>query len=59
MARLTADGRAGLRICGIDPGLRHTGWGIVDIAGSTLKWVADGTIILTPVSLMLTALPHP
>lgn len=33
-----------MRICGIDPGLRHTGWGIVDIAGSTLKWVADGTI---------------
>ena len=33
-----------MRICGIDPGLRHTGWGIVDIEGSTLKWVADGTI---------------
>ena len=33
-----------MRICGIDPGLRHTGWGVVDIEGSTLKWVADGTI---------------
>lgn len=33
-----------MRICGIDPGLRHTGWGIVDIHGSRLQWVADGTI---------------
>jgi len=33
-----------LRICGIDPGLRNTGWGIIDIAGSSLKWVADGVI---------------
>ena len=33
-----------MRVCGIDPGLRHTGWGIVDIDGSHLRWVADGVI---------------
>ncbi|XDZ66234.1 crossover junction endodeoxyribonuclease RuvC [Alphaproteobacteria bacterium LSUCC0684] len=33
-----------MRICGIDPGLRNTGWGIIDINGNSLKWVADGVI---------------
>jgi crossover junction endodeoxyribonuclease RuvC len=33
-----------LRILGLDPGLRHTGWGIVEVAGSRLAWVADGRI---------------
>jgi crossover junction endodeoxyribonuclease RuvC len=33
-----------LRICGIDPGLRNTGWGVIDIAGNSLRWVADGVI---------------
>ncbi|MGC6484469.1 MAG: crossover junction endodeoxyribonuclease RuvC [Candidatus Puniceispirillales bacterium] len=37
-----------MRVCGIDPGLRHTGWGIVDIAGSSLTWVADGVISPAP-----------
>ena len=37
-------GEQALRVCGIDPGLRHTGWGIVDIDGSHLTWVADGVI---------------
>lgn len=37
-----------MRVCGIDPGLRHTGWGIVDIVGNTLKWVADGVISPSP-----------
>jgi len=37
-----------LRICGIDPGLRNTGWGMVDISGNSLKWVADGVISPTP-----------
>ena len=33
-----------LRILGIDPGLRTTGFGIVDVAGQQLSYVASGTI---------------
>ena len=33
-----------IRILGIDPGLRRTGWGVVDIKGSSLSFVAAGTI---------------
>lgn len=38
------------RIIGIDPGLLHTGWSIIDIAGSTSKYVASG-VILPPTKL--------
>lgn len=31
-----------MRILGLDPGLRHTGWGIIDVAGNRLTHVADG-----------------
>ncbi len=34
-----------IRIIGIDPGLRRTGWGVVDSAGSRLSFVAAGTIL--------------
>ena len=33
-----------IRIIGIDPGLRHTGWGIIGVQGTRLSYVADGTI---------------
>ena len=33
-----------IRIMGIDPGLRRTGWGIVTVAGSRLAFVACGSI---------------
>ncbi len=33
-----------LRIIGIDPGLRFTGWGIVESLGSSLRFVASGTV---------------
>ena len=33
-----------VRIIGIDPGLRHTGWGIVEAQGSRLAFVACGAI---------------
>ncbi len=33
-----------LRILGLDPGLRRTGWGVVACAGSRLSLVAHGTI---------------
>jgi crossover junction endodeoxyribonuclease RuvC len=35
---------AAIRIIGIDPGLRNTGWGIVELAGSRLIYVASGTV---------------
>jgi crossover junction endodeoxyribonuclease RuvC len=33
-----------IRILGIDPGLRRTGWGLVDIEGNRLMFVACGCI---------------
>ena len=36
-----------MRILGIDPGLRTTGFGIVDKAGAQLTYVASGTIATT------------
>lgn len=36
--------RTSLRVIGIDPGLRNTGWGIVDLAGSKLSHVAHGVV---------------
>ncbi|TPW32689.1 crossover junction endodeoxyribonuclease RuvC [Pararhizobium mangrovi] len=35
---------AAIRIIGIDPGLRNTGWGIVETLGSSLRFVAAGTV---------------
>ena len=36
-----------MRILGIDPGLRTTGFGVIDLAGSELRYVASGTISTT------------
>ncbi len=33
-----------IRIIGIDPGLRRTGWGVVESAGTVLRFVASGTV---------------
>ena len=33
-----------MRIIGLDPGLRHTGWGVVDKNGSKFAFVAAGVI---------------
>jgi crossover junction endodeoxyribonuclease RuvC len=33
-----------MRILGIDPGLRTTGFGVVDVSGAELSYVASGTI---------------
>jgi crossover junction endodeoxyribonuclease RuvC len=35
---------ATIRILGIDPGLRTTGWGVIDADGPRLAWVAHGVI---------------
>jgi len=32
-----------MRVIGIDPGLRNLGWGIVDVSGSRLTHVGNGT----------------
>jgi crossover junction endodeoxyribonuclease RuvC len=36
--------RGPIRILGIDPGLRRTGWGVLDIAGNRLAFVACGSV---------------
>lgn len=36
-----------MRVLGIDPGLRTTGFGLIDVAGSELTYVASGTISTT------------
>ena len=33
-----------IRIIGIDPGLRGTGWGIIESLGNSLRFVASGTV---------------
>jgi crossover junction endodeoxyribonuclease RuvC len=33
-----------VRLLGIDPGLRHTGWGVIDVVGNRLTHVADGAV---------------
>ncbi len=35
---------AAVRILGVDPGLRHTGWGVIEAEGSRLAFVASGAI---------------
>ena len=37
-----------IRILGIDPGLRHTGWGVIDLTGSRLGHVGHGVINIDP-----------
>src|SRR5580692_2917361 len=41
-----------MRVLGLDPGLRHTGWGVIDVAGNRLTYVADG-VASAPVNLSL------
>ncbi len=33
-----------VRVLGIDPGLRFTGWGVIESEGSRLRHIADGVI---------------
>src|SRR4051812_22982770 len=33
-----------IRILGIDPGLRRTGWGVVTIAGNRVSFIACGSV---------------
>ncbi len=33
-----------MRLLGLDPGLRHTGWGVIEAEGNTLRHLANGSI---------------
>ena len=33
-----------IRIIGLDPGLRRTGWGVISVHGARLSWIAHGVI---------------
>jgi crossover junction endodeoxyribonuclease RuvC len=35
-----------MRILGIDPGLRRTGFGVIDVHGARLSYVTSGTIVV-------------
>jgi crossover junction endodeoxyribonuclease RuvC len=37
-----------VRILGVDPGLRATGWGVIDVDGPRLAWVAHGVVAPDP-----------
>ncbi|MGE0222072.1 MAG: crossover junction endodeoxyribonuclease RuvC [Acetobacteraceae bacterium] len=48
-----------VRLLGIDPGLRFTGWGVIEVDGNRLRHIADGVIATdaaTPVSERLKVL---
>ncbi|MFK8250329.1 crossover junction endodeoxyribonuclease RuvC [Ancylobacter terrae] len=34
-----------IRILGLDPGLRRTGWGVIDVVGTRLSFVGCGTVL--------------
>lgn len=33
-----------MRLLGLDPGLRHTGWGVIEVRGNELRHVACGVV---------------
>ncbi|MDB5370645.1 MAG: crossover junction endodeoxyribonuclease RuvC [Roseomonas sp.] len=37
-----------VRLLGLDPGLQHTGWGVLESTGNRLRHIADGVISTTP-----------
>lgn len=45
-----------IRILGIDPGLRHTGWGVIEQNGSRLAHIAHGVIKPDPKAALATRL---
>jgi crossover junction endodeoxyribonuclease RuvC len=40
-------GETHVRIIGIDPGLRRTGWGVIETDGVRLSYVSSGVITST------------
>ena len=50
-----------MRLLGLDPGLRVTGWGVIDVAGERLAHVASGTVesdTASPLAERLVAIHH-
>ncbi|MCQ8184758.1 crossover junction endodeoxyribonuclease RuvC [Parvularcula maris] len=45
-----------VRIIGIDPGLRHCGWGVIEAEGSRLRYIASGRISPSPKDELATRL---
>jgi len=43
-ALVEAGGGEGVRILGVDPGLRHTGWGVIEARGNQLSFISAGVI---------------
>ena len=37
-----------MRLLGLDPGLQRTGWGVIETAGSRLRYVAAGVVVTDP-----------
>lgn len=37
-----------MRLIGFDPGLQTTGWGVIDVDGNRLSYVADGLVQTSP-----------
>lgn len=37
-----------VRIIGIDPGLRRTGWGVIESDGARLRYIASGLVVSEP-----------
>ncbi|MEE2655212.1 MAG: crossover junction endodeoxyribonuclease RuvC [Pseudomonadota bacterium] len=35
-----------MKLIGLDPGLRATGWGIIEVKGNHLTYIADGTVLV-------------
>jgi crossover junction endodeoxyribonuclease RuvC len=47
-----------IRILGIDPGLRNTGWGLIDVQGSRLAYVGCGSIKTDAATSLAIRLAH-
>ena len=41
-----------MRVLGLDPGLRNTGWGVIDATGQRLDFVAAGCVKIAPGAAM-------
>ncbi|MCE2991546.1 MAG: crossover junction endodeoxyribonuclease RuvC [Candidatus Jidaibacter sp.] len=44
MSYLRNSQKTKIRVLGIDPGLRHTGWAVIEINSGTISYVASGVI---------------
>ena len=47
-----------MRVIGIDPGLRHMGWGVIESRGSHLRHIANGTCKSDPKDSLSARLLH-